>query len=118
MALWDERLCRSWRWHVLTHWHLSVSIMPTLVCAAAGLRHLDLEGNSFTRVPAAISAATGLTSLALSWNGQLGLCEAGTETLLALRHLQNLQLMLIKSADPALLRRLPPSIRHKCAATG
>ena len=91
---------------------------PAPVCAAAGLRSLDLQSNSFARVPAAISTATGLTSLTLNRNKHLSLCEAGAETLLALRHLQNLQLMLFKSADPALLRRLPPSIRNKCAATG
>lgn len=75
---------------------------------------MDLGCNSFTCVPSAISAATGLTSLVLSCNRHLSLCEVGAATLLTLQRLQRLEMLMIKAVDSTHVHNLQQLLGMRC----
>ncbi len=78
------------------------AVAPNSACHA-GLHSLDLSGNRFACLPPALSTATSLTRLALNGSHSMRLTEADTAVLLALPHLQQLEIEGVAAADADLL---------------
>jgi Leucine-rich repeat (LRR) protein len=80
----------------------------------SGLQSLDLRHNEFARMPAALSYATALTTLALDGNKQLALDEANVWVLLDLRLLRQLSThgINIAAANQYMLRLLRWRLPH------